>query len=73
VLTAVVTLWGLLTTLNCAAQNYAGLIVLRVLLGCFESAVAPAYVANPSNLNVREHSDRYQTNLDYFHVVQEEW
>lgn len=44
-LQAVVTLWGLLTTLNCAAKNYAGLIVLRVLLGCFESAVAPAYVA----------------------------
>jgi hypothetical protein len=47
-LQAVVTLWGLLTTLNCAAKNYAGLIVLRVLLGCFESAVAPAYVAIPS-------------------------
>ncbi|EAW18144.1 putative MFS transporter [Aspergillus fischeri NRRL 181] len=39
-----VTLWGLLTTLNYAAQNYAGLIVLRVLLGCFESAVAPALI-----------------------------
>jgi hypothetical protein len=47
-LQAVVTLWGLLTTLNCAAKNYAGLVVLRVLLGCFESAVAPAYVAIPS-------------------------
>lgn len=67
------TLWGLLTTLNCAPQNYAGLIVLRVLLGCFESAVAPAYVANPGNLNVRVHSDRYQTDSDYFKVVQEEW
>ncbi|KAH1594024.1 hypothetical protein KXX44_007785 [Aspergillus fumigatus] len=62
------TLWGLLTTLNCAPQNYAGLIVLRVLLGCFESAVAPAYVANPGNLNVRVHSDRYQTDSDYFKV-----
>ncbi|GFF56461.1 uncharacterized transporter C417.10 [Aspergillus lentulus] len=39
-----VTLWGLLITLNCAAQNYAGLIALRVLLGCFESAVAPALI-----------------------------
>ncbi|KAH1278554.1 hypothetical protein KXX33_005826 [Aspergillus fumigatus] len=48
--------------------NYAGLIVLRVLLGCFESAVAPAYVANPGNLNVRVHSDRYQTDSDYFKV-----
>ncbi|KAL5688964.1 hypothetical protein EMGR_000303 [Emarellia grisea] len=64
----VLTLWGLLTTLNCAPQNYAGLIVLRVLLGCFESAVAPAYVANPGNLNVRVHSDRYQTDSDYFKV-----
>ncbi|GFF76802.1 allantoate permease [Aspergillus udagawae] len=33
-----VTLGGLLTTLNCAAQNYAGLI------GCLESAVAPALI-----------------------------
>ncbi|KAF9888327.1 hypothetical protein FE257_008760 [Aspergillus nanangensis] len=39
-----VTLWGLLTTLNCVAKNYLGLIVLRVLLGCFESAVAPALI-----------------------------
>ncbi|KAF7115295.1 hypothetical protein CNMCM5793_001931 [Aspergillus hiratsukae] len=61
-----VALWGLLTTLNCAAKNYAGLVVLRVLLGCFESAVAPAYVA--INLNACEHSDEYQTDFDYFHV-----
>ncbi|RAH75132.1 putative MFS transporter [Aspergillus aculeatinus CBS 121060] len=39
-----VTLWGLLTTLNCVAKNFAGLVVLRVLLGCFESAVAPALI-----------------------------
>ncbi|KAI9372632.1 allantoate permease [Aspergillus egyptiacus] len=39
-----VTLWGLLTTLNCVAKNYPGLIVLRVLLGCFESAVAPSLI-----------------------------
>ncbi|OOF89982.1 hypothetical protein ASPCADRAFT_519516 [Aspergillus carbonarius ITEM 5010] len=39
-----VTLWGLLTTLNCVAKNFPGLVVLRVLLGCFESAVAPALI-----------------------------
>ncbi|PYH98214.1 allantoate permease [Aspergillus ellipticus CBS 707.79] len=39
-----VTLWGLLTILNCVAKNFAGLVVLRVLLGCFESAVAPALI-----------------------------
>ncbi|GES61392.1 allantoate permease [Aspergillus terreus] len=39
-----VTLWGLLTTLNCVAKNYPGLIALRVLLGCFESAVAPSLI-----------------------------
>ncbi|PLB45518.1 allantoate permease [Aspergillus steynii IBT 23096] len=39
-----VTLWGLLTTLNCTAKNFPGLIVLRILLGCFESAVAPALI-----------------------------
>ncbi|OJK03037.1 hypothetical protein ASPACDRAFT_23420 [Aspergillus aculeatus ATCC 16872] len=39
-----VTLWGLLTTLNCVAKNFVGLVVLRVLLGCFESAVAPALI-----------------------------
>ena len=35
-------IWGLMTTLNCAANNFAGLMTLRVLLGCFESAIAPA-------------------------------
>ncbi|CAI7670579.1 unnamed protein product [Penicillium manginii] len=37
-----VTLWGLMTTLNCTAKNFGGLMTLRVLLGCFESAIAPA-------------------------------
>ncbi|KAJ5748599.1 uncharacterized protein N7511_010295 [Penicillium nucicola] len=39
-----VTLWGLMTTLNCTAKNFPGLMVLRVLLGCFESAIAPALI-----------------------------
>ncbi|KAJ5386799.1 hypothetical protein N7509_009340 [Penicillium cosmopolitanum] len=33
-----VTLWGLMTTLNCTAKNFGGLMTLRVLLGCFESS-----------------------------------
>jgi hypothetical protein len=36
-----------MTTLNCTAKNFPGLMVLRVLLGCFESAIAPAYVHSP--------------------------
>ncbi|KAJ9155594.1 Allantoate permease [Pleurostoma richardsiae] len=39
-----VTLWGLMVTLTCAAKNWAALVSLRVLLGCFESAVAPALI-----------------------------
>ncbi|KAJ6110629.1 hypothetical protein N7486_002864 [Penicillium sp. IBT 16267x] len=39
-----VAIWGLMTTLNCTATNFAGLMTLRVLLGCFESAIAPALI-----------------------------
>ncbi|KAI2609164.1 allantoate permease [Hypoxylon sp. NC1633] len=39
-----VILWGLIVTLNSAAKNWAALATLRVLLGCFESAVAPALI-----------------------------
>ncbi|KAI2792686.1 hypothetical protein POX_b02727 [Penicillium oxalicum] len=39
-----VVLWGLMTTLNCSAKNFGGLMTLRVLLGCFESAIAPALI-----------------------------
>ncbi|KAH6666792.1 allantoin permease [Halenospora varia] len=37
-----VILWGICVTLNCACTNFASLVALRVLLGCFESAVAPS-------------------------------
>ncbi|KAL3420336.1 allantoate permease [Phlyctema vagabunda] len=37
-----VMLWGLCVTMNCACKNYASLVALRVLLGCFEAAVAPS-------------------------------
>ncbi|KAK8022095.1 allantoin permease [Apiospora rasikravindrae] len=39
-----VTLWGLMVALTAAANNWAALVTLRVLLGCFEAAVAPALI-----------------------------
>ncbi|KAK6080011.1 major facilitator superfamily transporter [Seiridium cupressi] len=37
-------LWGLMVALTAAAKNWAALVTLRVLLGCFEAAVAPALI-----------------------------
>lgn len=31
-----------MTTLNCTASTFGGLMTLRILLGVFESAIAPA-------------------------------
>lgn len=39
-----VALWGLMTALVATANSWAGLVTLRVLLGCFEAAVAPALI-----------------------------
>jgi MFS family permease len=39
-----VTIWGVVLTLNCICHNFASLVALRVLLGCFESVTAPALV-----------------------------
>lgn len=39
-----VILWGVVISLTCIAKNWAALISLRVLLGVFESAVAPALI-----------------------------
>lgn len=39
-----VMLWGLMTALVATARSWAGLVTLRVLLGCFEAAVAPALI-----------------------------
>ncbi|POS76735.1 allantoate permease [Diaporthe helianthi] len=39
-----VILWGLMTALVSTAKNWAGLVTLRVLLGCFEAVVAPALI-----------------------------
>ena len=37
-------LWGLCVAVTAACKNFGSLVTVRVLLGCFESAVAPAYV-----------------------------
>ena len=42
--TFAVTIWGLVLTLNCVCHNFASLVALRVLLGCFESVTAPALI-----------------------------
>ncbi|TID19652.1 Major facilitator superfamily domain [Venturia nashicola] len=39
-----VTLWGLIVAVTSAAKNWGGLVATRVLLGCFESAVAPSLI-----------------------------
>ena len=39
-----VALWGLVTALTCVCKNYGALVATRVLLGCFESAVAPSLI-----------------------------
>ncbi|EXJ59209.1 hypothetical protein A1O7_06641 [Cladophialophora yegresii CBS 114405] len=39
-----VILWGIVLTMNCVCHNFAPIVVLRVLLGVFESACAPSLV-----------------------------
>ncbi|KAL1878539.1 hypothetical protein VTK73DRAFT_7880 [Phialemonium thermophilum] len=39
-----VILWGVMVACTSAAHNWAGLVSLRVLLGCFEAAVAPSLI-----------------------------
>ena len=39
-----VTLWGLIVAVTSACQNYGALVTTRVLLGVFESAVAPSLI-----------------------------
>ncbi|KAF1945047.1 MFS general substrate transporter [Clathrospora elynae] len=41
---AAVVFWGLITALTCVCKNYGALVATRVLLGCFESAVAPSLI-----------------------------
>lgn len=39
-----VTLWGLIVAVTSACTNYGALVTTRVLLGCFEAAVAPSLI-----------------------------
>jgi MFS family permease len=41
-LTDNLTQWGIIVVCTSAAKNWAGLVTTRVLLGVFESAVAPS-------------------------------
>lgn len=34
--------YSICVTMNCACKSFPALVAVRVLLGCFESAVAPA-------------------------------
>ncbi|KAF2095380.1 allantoin permease [Rhizodiscina lignyota] len=43
-LATMLTLWGVIVTVTSACNNYGGLVTTRVLLGCFESAVAPSLI-----------------------------
>lgn len=36
--------WGVIVAVTSACKNYGGLVAVRVLLGCFESAVAPSLI-----------------------------
>lgn len=37
-------LWGVIVAVTAACKNYGALIATRVLLGCFEAAVAPSLI-----------------------------
>ena len=39
-----VTFWGLIVAVTSACKNYGALVTTRVLLGCFEAAVAPSLI-----------------------------
>ena len=39
-----VSFWGFITAITCVCKNYGALVATRVLLGCFESAVAPSLI-----------------------------
>lgn len=41
---SMVFLWGVIVAVTSACKNYGALVATRVLLGCFESAVAPSLI-----------------------------
>ncbi|KAF7586079.1 hypothetical protein BBP40_009610 [Aspergillus hancockii] len=42
-LSVLIFIWGIILALHAVAENYAGLMVLRTLLGVFESAISPGF------------------------------
>ncbi|KAH8669162.1 major facilitator superfamily domain-containing protein [Xylariales sp. PMI_506] len=42
-LSVLIFLWGIVLTLHCVASSYASLMVLRALLGVFESGISPGF------------------------------
>ncbi|KAJ2980994.1 hypothetical protein NQ176_g2309 [Zarea fungicola] len=59
-LSVMVVLWGVCLTLHSVAGGYAGLMVLRTLLGVFESAISPGFSLITSTwYTPREHSLRH--------------
>ncbi|KAK8076662.1 MFS transporter [Apiospora phragmitis] len=53
-----VMLWGFIVALTAAANNWAALVALRALLGCFEAAVAPALILITSMWHRHRHHHR---------------
>ena len=52
--------WGITISCSAAAQNFAGMVALRTLLGCFEAAISPALVMTTSQwYTKRESGPRY--------------
>ncbi|CAI6340734.1 unnamed protein product [Periconia digitata] len=46
--------WSILLCCHVAAKNYAGILVLRFLLGCFEASISPAIMMIVSMFYTRE-------------------
>lgn len=52
--------WGITICCSAAAQNFAGMVALRTLLGCFEAVISPALVMSTSQwYTKRESGPRY--------------
>jgi hypothetical protein len=50
-------------TVNCACKNFASPVAVRVLLGCFESAVAPALIL-VTGMGTRNTSNLFESAFD---------
>jgi sugar phosphate permease len=52
--------WGITVCCSAAAQNFAGMVALRTLLGCFEAVISPALVLSTAQwYTKREAGPRY--------------